>query len=204
MIDEIYQLIIFITISVIINYNISKKIVIRTKTDIHFIMEFVLLCIIIPITEESVFRCTLKQFIDSRIINASLFGLVHSINYFSTNNKLGVIYQVCMTSILGYYLSGIGNISYCILIHSLYNMVNMVALYFYGEKLEKKDILSPGNKIFISHDKIRKSKSCINLNSSKFSQSKISDIYTIPDILIESSKKFYDYLKKNNYKQLKI
>lgn len=95
----------------------------------------IVLCIIIPIIEEIVFRLEFKKSIKNKYIylflTSIIFALVHNIS----DTKLIELLYIIPYFILGYTFSLIyiktDNISYSILSHMLNNIITVIAVLFY-------------------------------------------------------------------------
>lgn len=110
-------------------YNFKSTHLILTPHTL--IKQILLLCVVLPFIEESVFRHTLRYYLEgisySNYINAVLFGLVHATNYIIIENKLLICYQVFATIYLGYYLIQFESLTHSFLVHSLYNIIILVS-----------------------------------------------------------------------------
>ena len=187
----------------------STKYCIRSKQPMCTnLKEFVLLWISIistVIIEESLFRCTLKVLLNdlyyNKLINASMFGLIHILNYFSTTNtfinQYTRILHCCIQSIacmyLGYRIFDL-YLLHAIAIHLLYNilMLNMYyfCLRFHNKTSEQSNNILSDKCIF--RDKYRRSKSASNLfakhcefirlNSNKYSLKNLTYLQKILSI----------------------
>src|SRR5690606_24496355 len=126
--------------------------------------------IIMPIYEESVFRCTLYgltyHLYYYKEINAIVFGLYHILNYQFHNNFLITISQCIFTTLLGYYLISINNIVYSILLHSLFNLIIVLLVYGKIYILNKQDKNKKNDYKYetpVLKNKFRKCKSMVNI-----------------------------------------
>ena len=149
-----------------------------TKKDIRLdflgiIQTFILIGIILPLYEESIFRFVLPHFFGHyeyfKIVNALLFGLFHTLNLLYNNVSIkSIVHQVIMTTFLGYYLINLDDFMMCCIFHSMYNIINIsitliiikIKVYF-GIIKSCNTNISSHNYIFV--DKLRKSKSQNNL-----------------------------------------
>lgn len=122
------------------------------------LLTFISIGIIIPILEESFFRCTLNSLFGDysyfRLVNASLFGLAHATNYTLHRNIYLLGIQCFMTWLLGWYLDGLNNIVLAISYHILYNILGLGSVALLGKVLKKDKIYDTCNSdsinVFIS------------------------------------------------------
>jgi hypothetical protein len=106
----------------------------------QWIQTMLVLTVMMPILEESLFRCSLPTIFGNsfnlRVIYSIMFGLVHVFNYIFTPNINLVGYQVVMTMFLGYYLSTLQTIQYAMFAHGFYNLIillcQIAVAYFNG------------------------------------------------------------------------
>jgi hypothetical protein len=87
-----------------------------------------------PLLEEALFRVVYKQYFGdsflARVLNALLFGIVHSSNALFLDNKSNVFVQVLTTSYLGYYIFSFNTFLEYAGVHIFYNLINMSAIMF--------------------------------------------------------------------------
>lgn len=87
-----------------------------------------------PLLEEALFRVVYKQYFGdsflARVLNALLFGIVHSSNALFLDNKSNVAVQVLTTSYLGYYIFSFNTFPEYAGVHIFYNLINMSAIMF--------------------------------------------------------------------------
>ena len=110
----------------------------------NILLMLLMVCGVCPLMEEAVFRHTLKYYMSdltyAYYINAILFGLSHSVNYVLTQSISLTVYQIIMTTYLGYYVVQFDNFLYALLTHSLYNfLITSFALSWHFYFQEKSD-----------------------------------------------------------------
>ena len=123
----------FIIISVVTLIFVNKLTKIKKSSiNLNYI---ILMGIIAPIFEESIFRGTLVNLTSDykyyKEFNYILFGLYHSANYIVHKNGLAVIIQVLSTTCLGYYVINLDNILYSMLAHIIHNLIIIVYIKNY-------------------------------------------------------------------------
>lgn len=168
-----------------------------------------------PIVEEILFRYALRDFLVGFTyryeINALLFGLLHSTNYFTVPNKSLVLWQMCATSYLGYYVVQFDSLYYACLVHMLYNLLclgsSQAYLHYYDVKVDNPfcnqnekfiklnsvdDYLNQKSKMDYRTVKFRPDiKESFDLYDSKKRPNKNNFNINLDEILTKSSKKIY-------------
>lgn len=123
----------------------------------------ILFCgIIMPIFEESLFRCSypvlfghlfINQFY-FKLVNAIAFGLIHLTNYFVTKDIIGTLYQSFLTLFLGWYLIELNSLYDAIIFHIAYNCIGLIIaatmIWIRDRYYPNKNILKPYNPNCIS------------------------------------------------------
>jgi hypothetical protein len=94
---------------------------------------FLQVCVAAPLVEESIFRSVLKNALVNveynNYINAILFGLMHASNYIYNKNIYQCVFQVAITTFLGYICVIQNNFLSSYLIHMGYN--SFITLFSY-------------------------------------------------------------------------
>lgn len=169
----LYTLIIY---TIFHNILITTICILITKTNCQeklTLSSFLVLCIIIPFIEESIFRSCLVTLLDQiqyyKIIISSIFGLMHTYNVFTTNittsNSTRIIIgisQSIMTFFLGQFLIEL-SLGYAIISHMIYNCIvvgayniqYMIINKLYPSKKTSLNLFS--NYRYVSKPKFKKS-----------------------------------------------
>jgi len=103
------------------------------------LLTILLICIIMPLYEEAIFRSVLKNYLVdvpyNNYINAIVFGLFHISNFIIWKNIGVSLFQVVCTSYLGYYVVQFEKFHHAWLVHCCYNFVivfcSMVIWYYF-------------------------------------------------------------------------
>ena len=184
---------------------ISIKYIKRTETTDfkNIFRNLLLLGIVVPIVEESLFRSTLYSLTNHleyyKMLNAIIFGLHHLSNYFITYDIKFTIVQTIFAFYIGYYLVDLNNILMSMFIHSIYNSSMMIIIYIYdyftlNDKIDNIDdydlkTIHPvpiyNSNSFkpiriphcLNYDKLKKSKSVDDLQES--SKEEIGEFYYV-------------------------
>ena len=112
------------------NEVINRKLLFNNK-----IIYSILLCIIIPILEEIIFRLGFKKSIKNKYIYLFLTSIIFSLLHNISDTKLIELLYIIPYFILGYSFSLIylksDNIIYSIISHSLNNIITIIAVLFF-------------------------------------------------------------------------
>lgn len=171
------------------------------------------IAIIIPIIEESVFRCTFPYLFGDlfddefyfQLINAVLFGLAHIFNWFLHYNMWKTLYQVVITSVLGWYLIDQHSLKHAMIIHMLYNTLTILVVKIillikeWGLESDEKSVA-----LWLSYDKLRPSKSLTNFKQFEELELNVNNSrYVYQDVKLSSLPKEVQ-ISINKYDSIRI
>jgi hypothetical protein len=183
-----------------------------------------------PLLEESLFRGVLKHYIMDvsygNYLSSILFGLFHVQNYLIHGNVNIILFQICATTYLGYYLYQFDSFLYGYLVHMYYNAFIMCCTYsyIYWKNSQKNDdndntkiqglfnvpiSLSLSSRFverpkFSSDDSIKCDKyTYTNKNKLKFKKFKNIDANKMFDDIWESNKKLQEVIRAKSREALK-
>ena len=93
----------------------------------------ILLCILVPIIEESIFRCALPSlfghYTNFKLWNAILFSLMHLSNvHYGLSWKAAICIQLPIAFGFGLYFDSLDNLTLSIIIHVFYDLVTVVTM----------------------------------------------------------------------------
>lgn len=133
---------------IIFGYYASRKIELDELISRPSILQWLSLCVFIPIQEEIMYRYAfyhlLEKYIDNimtiNIVNGIFFGLLHASNGLVVKMKpLDYLMIILANGHLGYLLAVLhDNIFLCMLIHGLYNFIG-ISIVLYASKGIKDD-----------------------------------------------------------------
>lgn len=136
----------FQIISIYLSVKNMEKFGALSIPDISGVLKLAWIAIIAgPFMEESVFRHTLKYYLTNwsyaNYISSVLFGLYHIQNYPIHGSIFFTIYQVIVTTYIGYYLYQLDNFLHGYALHMFYNFSILFCTYLivYWKSLNKKD-----------------------------------------------------------------
>jgi len=118
-------------------------------------------CIVFPIIEEAVFRFMIPLWNDNAHIISIIFALVHISNLRIVNDKIAVGLQVTSAYFLSLVLSEYYFDYRSIIIHSIYNMINLFISIYVNNNFTKSSNPSDNEHIIIY--KLSRSSSCGNI-----------------------------------------
>ena len=195
--------ILWLTISITLIINDKKSL---PKFNI-FMYFFVILyaTLYAPINEESLFRHTLPYYFGDyayfKIINAILFGLMHSINVTITTNIKALVCQVIFATFMGWYFVSLNSFTEALYMHMLVNFVNICAMIFVITILNyrnKTSIIINDEEEYVCYSSLKPSKSCNNIIGKE--EKMIAKFVDVDKTLIPSFNKYKDILfKKRGY-----
>ncbi len=160
-----------------------------------------------PINEESLFRHTLPYYFGDcayfKIINAILFGLMHTMNIAIITDMKVLICQVIFATFMGWYFVSLNSFTEALYMHMLVNFVNtslmivIIAILNYRNKTSST-MINEFEEEYVCYSSLKPSKSCDNIRGEH--EKKTSKYVTIDKTLIQSFNKYDNILfKKRGY-----